>query len=157
MSAEAQRKLLEQLMGKEAMYGSGIQKLDFTDASVCKDYLCGLCPHDLFPNTKMDVGPCPRKHIESCKIDYERAKKEGKHQGFEVEWTHSLADFVGDCDRKVQQGLRKMERYPEENKAIQMVSFLFFYTLIVIEKGNKTYNMNKKNSLENKVILITKY
>ncbi|KNZ58288.1 hypothetical protein VP01_195g4 [Puccinia sorghi] len=44
------RKNLEHLMGAEAM---GIIQVDlkFTDPKVCRSYLCGACPHDLFTNT----------------------------------------------------------------------------------------------------------
>lgn len=37
-------------MGAEAM---GVVPVDttFSDAKVCKNYLCGTCPHDLFTNT----------------------------------------------------------------------------------------------------------
>lgn len=64
--AEIQRKLLEvtsllfsytkvlifnkQMMGAEAMGFKSI-KLHFTDQQVCRNFLCGVCPHDLFSNT----------------------------------------------------------------------------------------------------------
>ena len=47
MAAE-QRKLLEQLMGAEALMGAGAsqqEKLSITDPKVCRSYLVGQCPH----------------------------------------------------------------------------------------------------------------
>ncbi len=46
---DAQRKLLDALMGANRD-GGGTQK-HFTDKDVCKPYLCGLCPNELFNNT----------------------------------------------------------------------------------------------------------
>ncbi|CAN0208076.1 unnamed protein product [Ectocarpus sp. 4 AP-2014] len=40
---------------------------DFKDERVCKAYLCGLCPHDLFSNTKQDLGACDYVHDEELK------------------------------------------------------------------------------------------
>ena len=48
--AELQRKNLETLMGAEAM-GTLPEDTKFTDAKVCRNFLCGMCPHDLFTNT----------------------------------------------------------------------------------------------------------
>jgi hypothetical protein len=49
MSAlEEQRRLLDALMGSSR---NGERAKHFTDSDVCKYYLCGLCPHDLFMNT----------------------------------------------------------------------------------------------------------
>lgn len=28
----------------------------FTDSEVCKNYICGFCPSELFTNTKSDLG-----------------------------------------------------------------------------------------------------
>ncbi|KAF3507838.1 hypothetical protein F2Q69_00003897 [Brassica cretica] len=34
----------------------------YYDRDVCRLYLSGLCPHELFQLTKMDMGPCPKVH-----------------------------------------------------------------------------------------------
>ena len=53
------RQMLDELMGKDRdlsikeKYG---QKKHFSDDEVCKFYLLDFCPHDLFPNTKSDLG-----------------------------------------------------------------------------------------------------
>lgn len=38
------------MMGAEAMGFKSIQ-IHFTDPQVCRNNLCGICPHDLFSNT----------------------------------------------------------------------------------------------------------
>ena len=40
----------QQMMGAEAM-GIVTVNLHFTDEKVCKNYLCGTCPHIVFTNT----------------------------------------------------------------------------------------------------------
>lgn len=54
--AEVQRVALERLMGPEGaskltVMGAADADLKFTDAKVCRNFLCGTCPHDLFSNT----------------------------------------------------------------------------------------------------------
>ncbi|KAI8851048.1 hypothetical protein BC829DRAFT_368751 [Chytridium lagenaria] len=119
MAAE-QRKLLEQLMGKEALGGIP-DNVNFRDPEVCRDYLCGLCPHDLFTNTKVDLGPCPKKHMEKLKKEYEEAVSKRDHHGFEDDWTRSLSDFCADCDRKIEHARKRLEKTPEDAKVAQMV------------------------------------
>jgi hypothetical protein len=36
--------------------GTATTTLHFTDDKVCRNFLCGTCPHDLFSNTVR--GPC---------------------------------------------------------------------------------------------------
>ncbi len=43
---------------------------DFRHENVCKHFLGGLCMNDLFINTKMDYGPCPKLHPEDLKLKY---------------------------------------------------------------------------------------
>lgn len=47
---DEQRKLLDQLMGT-GRNGEGGGTKHFSDRDVCRFYLVGLCPHDLFGNT----------------------------------------------------------------------------------------------------------
>lgn len=49
-SMDEQRKLLDQLMGT-GRNGEGGGAKHFSDRDVCRYYLVGLCPHDLFGNT----------------------------------------------------------------------------------------------------------
>lgn len=46
------------------------EKKKFTDADVCKYYICGFCPFEEFLRTKHDVGPCPNVHDDSCKVGF---------------------------------------------------------------------------------------
>ncbi|CED82887.1 Spliceosome subunit [Phaffia rhodozyma] len=116
--AEAQRKLLEQMMGAEAM-GIIQVPLHFTDDKVCKNYLCGTCPHIVFTNTKMDLGPCPRAHQEKLQIEYQLAKLDRPDDAaiarIENEWQSNIFMFVDDCDRRIHTSQKRLEKTPEEN------------------------------------------
>ncbi|KAJ3102428.1 splicing factor [Phlyctochytrium planicorne] len=65
---------------------------------------------------KVDLGPCPKKHVAKLKKEYEEAVAQGEFRGYEEEWTRSLADFVADCDRKVEKARKRLEKTPEDEK-----------------------------------------
>jgi len=116
--AEGQRKLLEQMMGPETM---GLQNanLVWSDDKVCKNFLCGTCPHSLFTNTKMDLGPCPKSHADKYKIEYneEKAANPANKKIAEIqrEYENNIFQFVDECDRRIRLAHRRLEKTPEEN------------------------------------------
>lgn len=117
MAAE-QRKLLEQLMGDQLMAGPGTARaptLTITDPKVCRSFLCGGCPHDLFTNTKQDLGACPLTHQPNLKEDYANATAAQRAEwGFEFDWQRDMGKYVGDCDRRIDSAQRRLEKTPEE-------------------------------------------
>lgn len=112
--AEVQRMLLTKLMGPEAM-GAPAANLHFTDPKVCRNFLCGTCPHDLFANTKVDLGPCPKSHTPKYKDEYRKALAAGERfPDFEREHEHNIFSFISDIDRKIAANKRRLEQTPEE-------------------------------------------
>ncbi|KAL8293088.1 hypothetical protein RQP46_000782 [Phenoliferia psychrophenolica] len=122
--AELQRKLLEQLMGAEAM---GIIQTDISmwDPKVCRPFISGICPHDLFTNTKMDLGSCPRTHSVKVKNEYEAAlakatadqdeTKIAQLNQLKIDYEQVIFGFVDECDRRIRAAQRRLEKTPEEN------------------------------------------
>ncbi|GAA5830408.1 hypothetical protein JCM11251_001335 [Rhodosporidiobolus azoricus] len=122
--AEQQRKLLEQLMGAEAL---GIVQHDISlyDPKLCHPFVAGICPHDLFTNTKMDIGPCAKTHSVKLKNEYEALLKaaedeKDEHQikifnTFKANYEMVIFNFVGECDRRIAAAHRRLEKTPEEN------------------------------------------
>jgi hypothetical protein len=47
---------------------------------MCRNYLIGLCPHDLFPNTKIDLGVCPKEHNDFLKEEFEEDPDNAKYK-----------------------------------------------------------------------------
>ncbi|KAF2718417.1 putative U1 snRNP splicing complex subunit [Polychaeton citri CBS 116435] len=119
MAAE-QRKLLEQLMGAETLqYMPGTtpkqQQLSITDSKVCRPYICGACPHDLFTNTKGDLGQCPKVHQGNLKEDWEAASEQQKREwGFEFDYHREILRHVRDCDSKIDLSQKRLEKTPDE-------------------------------------------
>jgi len=117
--AEMQRKLLEQMMGPEAM-GVANANLTWDDAKVCRNFLCGTCPHALFTNTKMDLGVCPKSHTERLKTEFNAARQANPSDPiftqFQSEYERNIFTFVDECDRRIRAAHRRLEKTPEENK-----------------------------------------
>jgi len=116
--AEMQRKLLEQMMGPEAM-GVANANLVWSDEKVCRNFLCGTCPHALFTNTKMDLGACPKSHTERLKTEFSAAKEADPSNPifnrFQMEYESNIFAFVDECDRRIRAAHRRLEKTPEEN------------------------------------------
>ena len=77
---------LDELMGvnRNAPVNARLKQEHFSDGDVCKYFLVSVCPNDLFPNTKYDLGPCNKRHDEFFKNQFlnttenERLKYEKK-------------------------------------------------------------------------------
>ncbi|KAF6803284.1 U1 snRNP splicing complex subunit [Colletotrichum sojae] len=112
MAAE-QRKLLEQLMGNTVTTRAG--SLSMNDPKVCRSFLVGTCPHDLFTNTKQDLGSCPKQHSEALKAEYEAlSEKEKQKFGFEYDYMRDLQKYIDDCNRRIDSAQRRLEKTPDE-------------------------------------------
>jgi hypothetical protein len=75
----------------------------------------------------MDMGPCPRAHQEKLQDEFKAAKAANPDdpvvQRIENEWQANIFGFVDDCDRKINQSQRRLEKTPEENaKTTALVS-----------------------------------
>ncbi|KAH9907276.1 LUC7 protein [Xylariomycetidae sp. FL2044] len=112
MAAE-QRKLLEQLMGGPQT--SRNAQLSLHDPKVCRSFLAGTCPHDLFTNTKQDLGPCPRVHAEALKAEYEALPEATRQKyGFEHDYLRDLSKYIDECNRRIDVSQRRLEKTPDE-------------------------------------------
>ncbi|GAA5878395.1 hypothetical protein JCM16303_002758 [Sporobolomyces ruberrimus] len=122
--AEQQRKLLEQLMGPEAL---GIVQNDVSlyDPKLCHPFVAGICPHDLFTNTKMDLGPCPKNHSTKLRTEYQELCKKAEQEGdekqvlifntFKANYEQIIYHFIEECNRRISSAQRRLEKTPEEN------------------------------------------
>ena len=125
-----QRKVLEQLIGRDSnkirsrsAQGYRHRDLGLYDTRICKSYLVGNCPHDLFKGNKNSIGRCPQIHLTKHKLQYEREKKRGKRfPEFEKEYYVILQKFVKDCNGQIAVALKKLEHTPEERAKIQEVT-----------------------------------
>ena len=90
-------------------------QLSITDPKVCRSFLVGTCPHDLFTNTKQDLGPCPKVHSEPLKTEYEAADAAQKQKwGFEYDYMRDLQKYIDECNRRIDVAQRRLEKTPDE-------------------------------------------
>ena len=88
-------------------------QLSLTDPKVCRSFLVGTCPHELFTNTKQDLGPCPKVHSEPLKAEYEAATDKQKY-GFEYDYMRDMQKYIDDCNRRIDTAQRRLEKTPDE-------------------------------------------
>jgi len=103
--ANAAAALLDQLMGKHRNLDADdrpVQK--WSDADVCKHYfIAGFCPHELFTNTKSDMGPCPNQcgsSITRLQLEWDKAPA-GEKRPHEQKFARLLRSLVATCDRDI--------------------------------------------------------
>mmetsp|Transcript_24080 Transcript_24080/g.39578 ORF Transcript_24080/g.39578 Transcript_24080/m.39578 type:complete len:364 (-) Transcript_24080:533-1624(-) len=119
---DAMRKQLDQLMGANRNGDmEEVVKRNFWDSDVCRPYLSGLCPRDLFTNTKIDEGECDKFHDPQLKTEYEAARKT-KDYGYDYDLEHVLEKYVGDCDRKITKAQKRLEDNQDEPVTVLAVS-----------------------------------
>lgn len=147
MAAE-QRKLLEQLMGENLMVAPGTSRgpsITITDPKACKSYICGTCPHDLFTNTKQDLGPCPKVHNEALKEEYETADDSQKRKwGFDFDYLRDMQRYIDDCNRRIDQAQRRLEKTPDEirqtNALVRFTTSSLHAAVLTLLSLNKSMN-----------------
>ena len=99
--------------------GGGISsraaQVSLTDPKACRSYIAGTCPHDLFTNTKQDLGSCPRVHSEALKAEYENLTSAEKAKyGFDYDYMRDLQKYIEECNRRIDAAQRRLEKTPDE-------------------------------------------
>ncbi|KAL6062037.1 putative RNA-binding protein Luc7-like 1 [Balamuthia mandrillaris] len=119
---DAQRKLLDSLMGTNRNGEPSALKKSFTDPDVCRHYLAGLCPTELFVNTKMDMGECEKLHPPTLRAEYEEAVRQGRHRGYAEELWNHLQEYISECDRKIERAQKRLEETEEKKEDANLLA-----------------------------------
>lgn len=117
-------------MGEQLMSGSDPRapQLSITDPKACRSYMVGSCPHDLFTNTKQDLGICPKVHNEALKTEYQEASPEQKRQwGFEFDYLRDMQKYIDECNRRIDTAQRRLEKTPDEIRQTNALVRLFLF------------------------------
>ncbi|KAL6504010.1 hypothetical protein OROGR_025933 [Orobanche gracilis] len=101
------RKQLDVLMGANRNGDSQEVTRKYYDRDVCRLFLAGLCPHELFQLTKMDKGP------------YEEAKAKGL-DNYDRDLEDNIDRLIVECDRKIARALKRLDE--EDAKAAIAIS-----------------------------------
>lgn len=107
------RKTLNQLMGKDRdlpLKERMAHSKHFDAPEVCKYYLIGFCPHDLFPNTKSDLGECKKRHDQQFKIMFDKdPNKDQYQQKYEDHLMDFLETKIAEVDNKMKKCVERIE------------------------------------------------
>lgn len=97
--------LLDELMGRDRNLAPDEKRCDvrWDHETVCKYYLCGFCPAELFTNTRSDLGPCEKIHDENLKKMYEKSSRFMK-DGYEREFLRYLQSLLAEVERRIRRG-----------------------------------------------------
>ncbi|KAI3631091.1 hypothetical protein MIR68_010581 [Amoeboaphelidium protococcarum] len=140
---EYARKLLDTLMGVDRD-DPVIRKRHFSEEAICKHYLVAFCPHDMFINTKSDLGYCTKVHDERLRKEFqqyvEQAKKnrDFKTEGpdgrslyasqimafqkeYETSFFYYVRDILRDMERKLKRGQERLNAVGDEDANRQLM------------------------------------
>ncbi|PSS32435.1 Luc7-like protein, partial [Actinidia chinensis var. chinensis] len=115
---DAQRALLDELMGAARNLTEeerkGYKEITWDDKEVCGSYMIRFCPHDLFVNTRSDLGACPKIHDPKLKESFEKSPRHDSYvPRFEAELAHFCEKLVMDLDRRVRRGRERLAQEVE--------------------------------------------
>ncbi|KAL3676358.1 hypothetical protein R1sor_026306 [Riccia sorocarpa] len=102
--------LLDELMGKDRDLPLDQQKkkkLRFDDPEVCHYHLVSFCPHDLFPNTKSDLGACEKIHDDGLRAEFLKSNRVSQ---YEAEFLAYLERLIADLERKIKRCHERLDK-----------------------------------------------
>ncbi|XP_002036756.2 luc7-like protein 3 [Drosophila sechellia] len=107
---DAARQMLDELMGRNRNLhpSEAGAKVNWEDPEFCQFYNVKFCPHDLFINTRADLGPCARIHDEEARHLYEDARPSQRKRQYEDEFLRFCNVMLHDVDRKIQKGKQRL-------------------------------------------------
>jgi len=126
--------MLDELMGRGRNEEAGKQadRVSYKDPEVCHYYVCGFCPHELFVNTRADLGPCKKIHDEAIRKEYQTSDDVFK-LGYEERFYDFLTDCVVEVERRIKRNKMRLDstngrndsnETPESAEAAQKLSQL---------------------------------
>jgi len=107
------RQLLDELMGKDrnlSLVEKNKKQEHYNDPDICKYFLVSFCPHDLFPNTKSDLGKCTRRHDEKFQLMFQNDPNRTQYEKRYIQETISIIEnLLSGVDSKIKKGMNRLE------------------------------------------------
>jgi len=102
--------MLDELMGRGRNEEAGKQsnRVSYKDPEVCHYYVCGFCPHELFVNTRADLGPCKKIHDEAIRKEYQTSE-DVFNLGYEDRFYDFLTDCVVEVERRIKRNKQRLD------------------------------------------------
>jgi len=109
MAVQAAAALLDELMGRYRNLGPSdkTKELNWEDPEFCRYYMVKFCPHDLFVNTRADLGACPKIHDDEVKSLFEKSSSY-KKQAYEDEFIRFAQTMLNEVERKITKGKQRL-------------------------------------------------
>lgn len=75
----------------------------------CKFFMVKFCPHDLFVNTRADLGPCIKTHDEEAKKLFQDAKKNHhKKIQYQEDFIRFCSSMINEVEKKIVKGRQRL-------------------------------------------------
>lgn len=71
-------------------------------------YFVKFCPHDLFVNTRVDLGACPKLHDDEAREMYKKAPYSHRKQQCEEDFVRFCQSMLNDVERKIVKGKQRL-------------------------------------------------
>ncbi|XP_062612343.1 luc7-like protein 3 isoform X2 [Saccostrea cucullata] len=109
MASHALSQMLDELMGRDRNLAPTEKRdqVHWNDSEVCKHFLVNFCPHELFTNTRADLGPCTKMHDEALRKEYNKSSKFGK-MGYEDDFLRFLQGLISDVEKRIRRGHQRL-------------------------------------------------
>lgn len=75
----------------------------------CLYYLVKFCPHELFVNTRADLGQCTKLHDDEAKRLYNEARPSVRKRNHEDEFLRFSNHMINEVDRKIAKGKQRLQ------------------------------------------------
>ncbi|RZC32641.1 LUC7 domain containing protein [Asbolus verrucosus] len=109
MAVLAAAQLLDELMGRNRNVAPNekVKELNWEDPEYCKYFMVKFCPHDLFVNTRADLGACSKVHDEEVRKMFQQAKPHRKIH-YQEEFIRFCSSMINEVERKIQKGKMRL-------------------------------------------------
>lgn len=74
----------------------------------CLYYLVKFCPHELFVNTRADLGQCTKLHDDEAKRLFDEARPSARKRSYEDEFLRFSNHMINEVDRKIEKGRQRL-------------------------------------------------
>jgi len=99
-----------------------VAEISWEDSSVCRYYLVQFCPHDLFTNTKADLGACPKIHDDELRRAYLEAPDGYKKQSCQDDFLRFSQRMLNDLGNKIKRAKERLLLTQMEQAAANGIS-----------------------------------
>lgn len=83
-----------------------------------------FCPHDLFVNTRADLGPCPKVHDDEAKAQFEKSRSYVKSQ-YTDEFIKFCNNLIHDVEKKIVKGRHRLSLIGQKMEPVSLCPLHF--------------------------------